>query len=276
MFGSWYGLPTGQWCAMFISWCADQAGAQDIIPKHAYAPSGAGWFKAKGQWRGGISGIARGDVVYYDFPGLPNRISHVGIVESVNGDGSVNTIEGNTSGMAGGSQRNGGLCARKRRKAYIVGFGRPAYSNAPNPAPQPVDNRRRNADQSLTIDVDGERGPGTIGRWQEVMGTSTDGVISHPSSGLIVVDQTFLNRVVAREHIKNLTGRPLLVADGDEGRKTILVRQFWLRNAMNPVHQNNLIGHVLAFDGAWGPESTKVLQFALNNAWRASSTYGIV
>lgn len=46
----------------------------------------------------------------------------------MNKDGSVNTIEGNTSSTAAGDQRNSGTCARKRRKAYIVGYGRPKYS----------------------------------------------------------------------------------------------------------------------------------------------------
>lgn len=139
-FGSWYGLPTGQWCAMFVSWAADQAGATSIIPKHAYTPSGVAWFKAKGQWHNGLGGVRRGDIVYFDFPGLPNRVSHVGIVESVNGDGSVNTIEGNTSGP-GGDQRNGGACIRKTRKASIVGYGRPAYSDAPAAPAKPASGR---------------------------------------------------------------------------------------------------------------------------------------
>ena len=25
-YGEWYGLPTGAWCAMFVSWCANEAG----------------------------------------------------------------------------------------------------------------------------------------------------------------------------------------------------------------------------------------------------------
>ena len=126
-FESWYGL-SGPWCAMFQSWCAAQVGALDIIPKHAYTPSGADWFRARGRWHNGIAGARRGDLVYFNFPDNLNRIQHVGIVESVNSDGSVNTIEGNTSSV---SQTNGGHVARKRRKAYIVGYGRPAYVAAP-------------------------------------------------------------------------------------------------------------------------------------------------
>lgn len=135
-YGIWYGLSASAWCAMFVSWVADQVGALGIIPKHAYTPSGANWFKARGQWHNGIAGIRRGDIVYFDFPDNLRRIQHVAFVESVNADGSVNTIEGNTSGT--GSQSNGGALMRKRRKSYIVGYGRPAYSQVPSaPAAPP-------------------------------------------------------------------------------------------------------------------------------------------
>ena len=66
-----------------------------------------------------------------------DRISHVGIVIEDNEDGTVWTIEGNTTGDGKkGSQRNGGeackkLRAFKKNKAgvmiSIVGFGRPKF-----------------------------------------------------------------------------------------------------------------------------------------------------
>lgn len=145
----------------------------------------------------------------------------------------------------------------------------------------PVDNplppaQSTNADGSTTLAIDGSRGPKTIARWQEVMGTKIDTVISKPVSELIKADQRFLNSVVLPEHIKNLTGKSALDVDGDEGKKTIIVRQFWLRNAMNPIHQQNLIGHLLDFDGILGPDTNKVHQFALNNTTSGSKRYGEV
>lgn len=346
-FEEWYGM-SGQWCAMFVSWGAEQSGNADVIPKHAYTPNGVNWFKQQGLWHPGIAGIRRGDIVYFDFPGLPNRVSHVGVVEGVAKDGSVYTIEGNTSGPSG-DQRNGGCVLRKQRKSYIVGYGRPRYGSTGGAASgrnwlqkgdsgpavldlqnrlirlgysvgpagadsefgdgthagliafqkgnglepdgyygpkskavleartnAPIDTRPRNADGSLTIAQDGIRGPGTIGRWQEVMGTPIDFTISKPKSELIKADQRFLNSVVGAQHIRNLTGKSQLVVDGDEGRNTFIVRQFWLRNAVNPIHQHNLIGHPLDFDGVWGRESNLVHQFALNHATRGSGRYGQV
>lgn len=273
-YGDWYGLSRSPWCAMFVSWAADQAGALDIIPKHAYTPSGANWFKARGQWGSGLNGVRRGDIVFFDFPDSLRRIQHVGFVESVNADGSVNTIEGNTSGT--GSQANGGALMRKRRKSYIVGYGRPNYAHNPNAPKPPADTRPRNKDGSLTIAQDGVRGAATNARWQEVMNTPIDGVISKPDSSLIRADQTFLNTVVGAPHILALTGRSSLVVDGDEGAKTVIVRQFWLRNAVNPIHQQNLLGHPLSFDGVLGPDTNRVHQFALNHAVARSKSYGRV
>lgn len=129
-YGLWYekekkvkGFSTAPWCGMFVSWVADQANATDIIPVFAYTPSGAEWFKKRKQW---YTKGKPGDIVFFKFSG--NRIHHVGIVEKVNANGSYTVIEGNTSGTAGGNQRNGGVVARKVRKSGIVGFGRPKYS----------------------------------------------------------------------------------------------------------------------------------------------------
>jgi len=265
-YGEWYGIPTGAWCGMFVSWVAEFSGAHDIIPKNAYTPLGAKWYQSAGEWHDGISGIRRGDQVYYNF-GLA-RISHTGLVESVNDDGTINTIEGNTSGNFGGVEVGSGLCTRKTRTGrYVVGYGRPAY------AATPQDTRPRNADGSLALAIDGARGPLTIGRWQAVLGTPQDGYISKPVSMVVKADQAMLNRSVSHPQIRDLTGATSLSTDGIEGRKTVLVRQFWLRNRISIANQYAIIGHMLAFDGIFGPESTKCFQWALNQATRGSGRY---
>jgi hypothetical protein len=67
--------------------------------------------------------------VFFNFPGdSVNRISHVGIVESVRPDGSIVTIEGNTDERGG---RTGGKVMRKVRRVGIVGFGIPDYDGKP-------------------------------------------------------------------------------------------------------------------------------------------------
>lgn len=129
VFGRWYGIPAGAWCAMFLSWVAHQLNAFDILPKYAWTPAGAQWFKDRNQWHQGAGGIARGDQVFYNFPDKVDRIQHVGVVEYVHADGTLTVIEGNTSGT--GSQSNGGWLLRKRRdRRYIVGYGRPAWGDS--------------------------------------------------------------------------------------------------------------------------------------------------
>lgn len=120
-YGRWYGLDGGPWCAIWVSWVADQADATDIIPRHAYTPAGAAWFEARDRYS---HTPRRGDIAFYRFPGM-GRISHVGIVETVHSDGSITALEGNTD-WAGG--RTGGRVMRKRRPRSLVdGFGHPAY-----------------------------------------------------------------------------------------------------------------------------------------------------
>lgn len=120
---SWYGFSTHvDWCACFVSWCANECGyiENGVIPKFAGCHSGADWFKERGQWADNSIEPAPGTLIFFDWDepqdGLPN---HVGIVEKVE-DGRVYTIEGNS----------GDMC---RQNSYpigyyeILGYGLPAY-----------------------------------------------------------------------------------------------------------------------------------------------------
>lgn len=122
-YGRWYGLNHEPWCAIFQSWCAAKAGLTRIIPRHAYTPAGAQWFKDRDQW-GHKPRV--GALVYYDTAGL-GRISHVGVVEKVFPNGSWYAIEGNTN--AAGS-REGRVVRRQKRTTTGSrgGFGYPDYT----------------------------------------------------------------------------------------------------------------------------------------------------
>src|SRR5699024_2415654 len=67
------------------------------------------------------------------------------------------------------------------------------------------------------LKVDGSRGPATIRRWQQFLGTTVDGVISKPSSA-IKAWQTFLNKY----------GGAKLKVDCYEGPATIKASQKFL------------------------------------------------
>lgn len=125
---SYYGKPVSgdsyPWCMAFVWWVFKEAGASDLLfnVKTAYCPTLYNEFKKRGQlFR---NGYESGDVVFFDWNGNGSA-EHIGIIESVNDDGSVYTIEGNTSD---GNDSNGGEVMRRKRKNGILAVGRPLYA----------------------------------------------------------------------------------------------------------------------------------------------------
>lgn len=120
LYSDWYGLPSESWCDMFVSWVAHTAGAAGIVGKFAYCPSHVDWFKARGQWG---KTPKPGAIVFFDWNG-DGVADHVGIVEKVNANGSVGTIEGNSTNPNGGPY---GVFRHTEWPRYILGYGYPAY-----------------------------------------------------------------------------------------------------------------------------------------------------
>jgi len=132
-YGRAYGMDRVAWCAEFAWWAFTQAGAGALVPKTAYTPTMYSWFQQRQQ----ASRTPRvGSLVFYNWPGDGvDRIQHVGIVEAVNPNGTITTIEGNTtSGVAGNQSAGGGVWRRTRSTSAVVGYGHPAYAAGP-PAP---------------------------------------------------------------------------------------------------------------------------------------------
>ena len=122
---SWYGFGSRvEWCACFVSWCADQCGYIEtgICPKYAGCVNGVAWFKEHNQWIDGSETPSPGMIIFYDWDS-PNGESgpqdgesdHTGIVEKVE-NGIVYTVEGNS-----------GDACRQRQRAVgdyeILGYG---------------------------------------------------------------------------------------------------------------------------------------------------------
>ena len=115
---SWYGFEGRvEWCACFVSWCANECGyiENGIIPKFAGCVNGVQWFKDRGQWADNSIEPTPGMIIFFDWDS-PNGSSgpqdgqsdHVGIVEKCE-NGIVYTIEGNS----------GDSC---RQRQYSVGY----------------------------------------------------------------------------------------------------------------------------------------------------------
>lgn len=110
---SWYGFSSRvEWCAIFVSWCAEQCGLLDsgVIPKFSGVGTGVNWFQSRGQWLPGSATPEPGMLIFFKWYGSNSLIAdHVGIVERVE-NGRVYTIEGNSNDMV-------------RRNSYPVGYG---------------------------------------------------------------------------------------------------------------------------------------------------------
>ena len=232
-YGKWTGANFLPWCQSFVSWSAFTAGLDPKrYPKSASTVAASDWFKKNNRWADARNDDpTAGDWIFFDFPedGV-NRISHVGLCIKNNGDGTIQVIEGNTSGTSKGDQRNGGMCVEKTR-AYVknkkgiinavVGWGRPVYvgeENAPllskagvvaeavAPTAKPVAKKPaafkplkngskgpavKNVQTLLGIKADGSFGPGTAKAVQEFQKKA-----ALPVTG--VVDQLTLKALKAK------------------------------------------------------------------------------
>jgi cell wall-associated NlpC family hydrolase len=75
-----------EWCAIFVSWVADQNGliSDGRFPKFAGCSVGESWFRSADAWQERGYQPSPGEVIFFDWngDGIPD---HVGIVESSDG-----------------------------------------------------------------------------------------------------------------------------------------------------------------------------------------------
>lgn len=112
------------WCCVFLWWCFQKAGLRRLFyggGKTASCGELARWARRTGRFV--EEDYRPGDVVFLRFSG--KTIQHAGLVERVNGDGTLTTLEGNTGAA---SSANGGEVQRRRRTmAQTMGAFRPEY-----------------------------------------------------------------------------------------------------------------------------------------------------
>ncbi|MFC9191432.1 peptidoglycan-binding protein [Streptomyces cyaneofuscatus] len=148
-YNKWYGRIPGYgrdgmdypWCAVWVAWVADKAGAKALYPRTASCAVGVAWFRKAGRFS---EYPAIGAQVFFGAGGG----THTGIVYDYD-DTWIYTYEGNTN--TSGSAEGDGVYARKRmrRDSYVYGYGYPAFaegirsadpawaSEAPKPAAKP-------------------------------------------------------------------------------------------------------------------------------------------
>ncbi|MET7427079.1 peptidoglycan-binding protein [Dactylosporangium sp. NPDC005555] len=297
---SWYGFD-GAWCDMAVSYAAAHSdNLSAVMGKFAYTVAHAQAFKNAGRWHYGLGGIRPGDVVFFDWGGSGSiaNIDHVGLVEAVRSNGTIVTLEGNTSD----------LFLRRVRSSCIVGYGRPAYGDA-SPMPSTDGMLRQgstgNAVKKLQTSLntvmksglatDGQFGPATtaaLKAFQTRSKLEPDGVYGPlsaammkaalagkatpvkpiprpPNPGTLVVDGMFGPATCAAlQRSLNSHGASLTV-DGSMGPLTNRALQKYLGVAQDgivgPATVKALQKRVGATqDGIWGTDTTRKLQTKLN------------
>lgn len=140
------------WCAVFVAWCANQAGiSNQTIPQTsaqgaAGCDEGVAFFRSKGRFRnslsqGGTYTPSRGDIIYFSKGHTLSDSTHVGIVTGCS-NGYVYTIEGNKNTYVdnGTSKSSDGIVwygQYSLTDAYVIGYGIPDYSDIPLIDPEP-------------------------------------------------------------------------------------------------------------------------------------------
>lgn len=132
VFGKWYGLNFQPWCAMFVSYCFNKAGAGSLVAAStskgfASCSAAVAWFK-KGKRLISTRNAQPGDIVFMSFAG--GGYDHVGIVVENDPKAKVlHTVEGNTVNPNGkGDQVNGdGVYYKTRPYRYVTAVARPDW-----------------------------------------------------------------------------------------------------------------------------------------------------
>lgn len=126
---NWYGMDAN-WCAMFVSYCADKCGfiEKGIMPKTASVAASKQWYINNNLYHDAASGYVpkAGDIIIFG-----NGMSHTGIVTGYNPETKkLTTIEGN-SGRSSTIPYHKGSHVKEHTYSItyskIAGYGTPQY-----------------------------------------------------------------------------------------------------------------------------------------------------
>ena len=151
------------YCDMYVTKCLREIGITNF--DSAYVPGRIATARARG-WLVRREDAREGDLVCFDWDD-DGIADHIGIVE-IKYAWSYQTIEGNTSSGAYGSQSNGGGVYRRVRSFdTVIAVIRPPYTGASRPVVP-----------AGTLAVDGWWGESTTRALQRINGTPQDGQVS--------------------------------------------------------------------------------------------------
>lgn len=141
------------WCAVFISWCANQAGiSTNIIPKTASVSNLQSFFINQGLYKNKGYTPNPGDIMIQK----SNGASHTGIVIESNG-ATFSTIEGNTSNKV--AKRSYSL-----NDSRLSGFGTPQYIEDDMPTQTQSQTQNKQTKEINSVVIKSITGAGDIKR----------------------------------------------------------------------------------------------------------------
>ena len=153
----------------------------------------------------------------------------------------------------------------------MIGGGQVTVSAPAAPAPQvsPYTGKKNRSDGQSELVCNGVFGIATIGRLQQVMGTTVDGVLDEDGSPAVERLQSFLNAAVQPDQQTALNDAPRLDVDGVLGADTWRTLQFLIM-AWHREYLPSGWDFADWVDGEAGTATIGALQRALNNS-RAGS-----
>ena len=230
-YGAWAGIPYGDWCAMFISFCLNYAG----IPAERF-PGDVGvqtWMEslqARGQF--GAKGSYEpkpGDLVFYEFDYAPGA-DHMGIVSAVDGE-RLEVIEGNCENAVS-------LTYRHVYDNEILGFGMLPEENGAKSEPA---FRFEGTAGDVTVIVEADEGAFPAGTTMKVTAVESQsieeavsGAVDSPVVQMQAVDISFFDadgneieplqpiRVSMRSAMIARTEEPVVVHVDDAGEAAVV------------------------------------------------------
>lgn len=149
---------TDHWCDCFVSACAIEANAVDIIGTEVGCEKHIAIFKKKGIWiENGSVKPKVGDIILFNWDDSTQAndgaADHIGFVEKVYGN-TIVCIEGNMNEKVGRRTINVGW-------GYIRGFARPKYDKAKTPTKTPTKTKKKSIEVIAKEVIQGAWGTGT-------------------------------------------------------------------------------------------------------------------
>ena len=175
------------------------------------------------------------------------------------------TEDGRLPGYSGTLDLN--RCRDRAALDRMIGGGQVSASvpAASAPSVSPYTGKKNKSDGQAELVCNGNFGMATIGRLQQVMGTTIDGVLDDDGSPAIARLQAFLNANVPADTQEALNDAPRLDEDGVLGPDTWRTLQY-LIIAWHKEYLPAGWGYGDWVDGEAGPATIGALQRALNNS----------